>query len=505
MPSELADLDTQQNPKFSEMVQYYVHRAIQVLEPTFISSLKGKYAQPEARVKAIIDIMAHCQGVISLTFPIRRDNGTYELFRGYRAHHCSHRMPMKGGIRYAKDVDCDEVQALAILMTFKCACVNVPFGGAKGGIRIDPTKYSESELQRITRRYTLELLKKHIIGPGVDVPAPDINTSAREMGWLMDTYTKTLGCGDINALAIATGKPINLGGIRGRNSATGRGVYNATDYFLKQESLMEVIGLKPGWKDKTYIVQGLGNVGYHTTRYFAKEGAKCIGIAEHDVGFYNEEGIDYKALYEYKIQHKGSIKGFPGCKEVIPSSDLLYEKCDILVPAAREKVITADNASKIQAKIIAEGANAPITPAGDKILQSKTCLVIPDIYCNAGGVTVSYFEWLKNINHVSFGKLSFGHEKEMTDLLLDSVSSSLKSGLGQDIKVTISKEMENRMKAASEKTIVQSSLAYTMHKCARELHDTSQKYNLGLDFRLSAYVNSVTKVFETYEEAGLAL
>lgn len=503
IPKKLENVPEQANPKFSEMVQYYFHRAVQILEPTFEEKLCPRYDDPQPRIKAIIEIMATCQGVLSVTFPIRRDDDTFELFRAYRAHHCSHRLPVKGGIRYAPDVEADEVQALATLMTFKCACVNVPFGGSKGGIRIDPKKYSDGELQRITRRYTLELMKKHFVGPGIDVPAPDVNTSPREMGWFMDTYTKTLGTGDINSLAVVTGKPINLGGIRGRVSATGRGVCNATDYFIKQDSFMGMVGLKPGWKDKTYIVQGFGNVGYHAARYFNKEGAKLIGVAEHDVGIYNESGIDHKAMNEHRLS-TGSIKGFSGGQEVA-TEELMYKKCDILVPAAKEKVITSKNAEKIQAKIIAEGANGPTTPAADKILQCKNILVIPDIYCNAGGVTVSYFEWLKNINHVSFGKLSFGHEKEMIEMLLDSISCSLQQTLGKEIEITFTKELEERMKEASEKTIVQSSLSYNMLKCAIDIHKTSDKYDLGLDLRSAAYVNAVAKVFETYEESGLAL
>uniref|UniRef100_A0A1B6MHG5 Glutamate dehydrogenase n=1 Tax=Graphocephala atropunctata TaxID=36148 RepID=A0A1B6MHG5_9HEMI len=507
IPPHLADVPNADNPQFSKMVEYNVYNAIQILDSRFLTSLKerGVKSEQERQFKkqGIINLMTNCSSVLEVKFPIKRDSGSYDLITGYRAHHSVHRQPGKGGIRYSMEVDSDEVQALAALMTYKCSCVSVPYGGAKGGIRIEPKSYSIDELERITRRYALELIKKNFVGPGIDVPAPDYNTSGREMGWFMDTYVKTLGHTNINNLGCITGKPLFLGGIRGRVSATGRGVFDAASGFLKNEELMGMIGLTPVWKDKTYIIQGFGNVGFHSLRYLERVGAKCIGVAEHDVGIYNKDGFSALELQSYKLKNN-TIKGFPNSKEFSNPEDVIYEACDVLIPAALEKAIRKSNADKIQAKIIVEGANGPITPAADKILQKKKCLVVPDIIANAGGVTVSYFEWLKNINHASFGRLSFGYEQENIELLLGSVTESLKKS-GKDIQIEKTKLLSDRMVQANEKDIVQSALDYSMAKAAQDIYEASKTHKLGLDLRTAAYCLSVFKVFKTYEEAGLCL
>lgn len=507
LPPHLEKVPDAEDPKFFRMVEYYVHKSLKHLDKKFSSSLEERGVSTEKerefKKKGIISLMKECSSVIELKFPIKKDDGSYDIITGYRAHHSTHRLPLKGGIRYSTHVDSDEVQALAALMTFKCACVSVPFGGAKGGIKIEPKNWTVNELERITRRYALELIKKNFVGPGIDVPAPDVNTSGREMGWFMDMYVKTLGFTNINSLGCITGKPLFLGGIRGRTSATGRGCYDATANFVKNHDLMATIGLTPVMKGKTFIVQGFGNVGYHTSRYFERAGAKLIGVAEADGGIFNKEGITVQDLQDHKIRNN-TIKGFPGAKAVSKPEDLLYEVCDILVPAALEKTIRKSNADKVQAKIIVEGANGPITPAADRILQNKKILVIPDIYANAGGVTVSYFEWLKNISHASFGRLSFGYEQESYDMLLGSVGESLKQ-LGKDFKIEKTQALVDRFESASEKNIVQSALDYSMAKTAQLLIDESKAHNLGLDMRTAAYCACLYKVFKTYEEAGLAI
>ncbi|MEP7117300.1 MAG: Glu/Leu/Phe/Val dehydrogenase, partial [Acidobacteriota bacterium] len=360
-----------------------------------------------------------CNSIYRFDFPLRRADGRIEVIHGWRVEHSHHKLPTKGGIRYAPDVHEEEVMALAALMTYKCSIVDVPYGGAKGGIKIDPKQYTVEELERITRRYTHELVKKNFIGPGVDVPAPDYGTGEREMAWIADTYS-ALHPGDLDAIGCVTGKPLAQGGVNGRREATGRGLFYAVREACAQAEDMKALGLTTGLDGKRVVVQGLGNVGYHAAKFCREAGALVVAIAEREGAITNPKGLNEEEVFQHR-KGGASILTFPGATALSGIAAALEMECDILIPAALENQITAENAARIRAKIILEGANGPTTPDADLIFRNKGVMVIPDIYANAGGVTVSYFEWLKNLSHVRFGRLSKRHEEANERQMLKAI------------------------------------------------------------------------------------
>lgn len=451
-----------------------------------------KAAQYTRFDKGILAQIKICNTVYHVTFPVRRDDGTIEVVEGWRVEHSHHKLPTKGGIRYSHKVDEDETMALAALMSYKCAIVDVPFGGAKGGIKISTRDYSASELERITRRYTYELIKKGFIGPGVDVPAPDYGTGAREMGWILDTYRQMED--DLNAEGCVTGKPIQQGGIRGRTEATGRGVYFGIREACNVKEDMDKIGLSTGVEGKTFVVQGLGNVGYHASKYMTEAGAKLVGVAEIEGSIYDENGIDLEKLVEYR-QETGTIMGFENTKELKERDDAFFQECDILIPAALESQLTGENAHKVKAKIIAEAANGPTTADGHEILKQRGALVIPDSYLNAGGVVVSYFEWLKNIQHVRFGRMGKRFDETSFKKILAVIENI------SDRKFT-ENELADLARGASEYDLVDSGLEETMITAYQEIVDIRNQHDLN-DLRTAAYISAINKIGIMYEQMGI--
>jgi glutamate dehydrogenase (NAD(P)+) len=427
-----------------------------------------------------------------MKFPVRIGDSV-EVIEAYRIQHSHHKLPCKGGIRYSMDVNQDEVMALSALMTYKCAIVNVPFGGAKGGIKINPKKYTPYELEKITRRYTAELVKKNFIGAGIDVPAPDYGTGSREMSWIADTYA-SLKPGDVDAMGCVTGKPVSQGGVRGRTEATGLGVFYGLRELCNTAEEMTKLGMSTGVKDKKVIVQGLGNVGYHAAKYFSEAGSKLVGIAEYEGGVYNANGLDLEALVAHR-KSTGSILNFPGATNVTNSAEVLEMECDILIPAALENVINADNADRIKAKIIGEAANGPLTPEADVILNAKGVIVVPDMYLNAGGVTVSYFEWLKNLSHVRYGRLEKRFSENQSGTILESVEA-LTGKKVSDI------ERKQIMHGPDEVDLVYSGLEDTMIGSFQEIRETMISLNIP-DLRTAAFVTAINKIGVSYEELGI--
>jgi len=441
----------------------------------------------------LLDQIKSCNSVYRFRFPIRKGNH-FEVIDAWRIEHSQHQSPTKGGIRYSEMVNEDEVMALAALMTYKCAIVNVPFGGAKGGIKINPKNYTISELENITRRYTVELIKKNFIGPSIDVPAPDYGSGEREMSWIADTYA-TMNPGQLDAMGCVTGKPLALHGIAGRREATGRGVAIAVRECVNVGEDMQKLGLTAGLSGKRVIVQGLGNVGYHSAKFLAEFGAIIVGLCEYEGAIYNADGLDTEAVFLHR-KSTGSILGYPGAKEFKNSMEGLEQPCDILVPAALENQVTEANVKNIKAKIICEGANGPVTPEAEAIFYQNGGLIIPDMYANAGGVTVSYFEWLKNLSHVAFGRMNRRFEENSNLNLVNMVEGITGMSLSSAQRSSI-------IKGASELELVNSGLEDTMIRSYHEIRETWKNTPKIDTLRTAAFVGAINKIAVSYQNLGV--
>ncbi|AII51533.1 Glu/Leu/Phe/Val family dehydrogenase [Hymenobacter sp. APR13] len=472
----MANEQVQGKDFYESVLRFYDHAAsFSKLDPGIIAQIRA------------------CNSIYKVNFPVEVD-GHVQVFEGIRVQHSHHKLPSKGGIRYSVYVDEEEVMALATLMTFKCALVDVPFGGAKGGVKINPRTTPVNILERVTRRYATELIKKNLIGPGMDVPAPDYGTGSREMAWIADTY-QTFKYGDTNALGCVTGKPVGQGGIRGRTEATGLGVFYGLRELLLDEPMLAKVGLSSGVAGKRIIVQGLGNVGYYAAKFCQEAGALIIGIAEREGGVFSEAGLNVEALFQHR-QQTGSVLGFAGAEDVAESLDLLERECDVLIPAALENQIHEGNADRIKAKIIAEGANGPTTQAAEQILLAKGVIILPDLYLNAGGVTVSYFEWLKNLSNVRFGRMGKRAEEGAMRRLVETIERTT----GKTISP---QERQLIVHGADEIDLVHSGLEDTMITAYHSIRKVMDDVPGITDLRTAAFYSAIEKIGVSYQSLGI--
>ncbi len=435
-----------------------------------------------------------CNAICEMKFGVELKGG-YEIFTGWRATHSEHALPAKGGIRYAPFVDQQEVEALAALMTYKCAIVNVPYAGSKGALKIDPKKYTLDELEHITRRFAQELDKRGLLGPGLNVPAPDMGTGQRMMSWIADEYQQ-LHPSDINARGCVTGKPVHFGGVAGRIEATGRGVQYGLQEFFRNPDDVALAKLNGNLEGKKIIVQGLGNVGYHAAKFLQEEdGANVIAILERDGALLNENGLNVEEVFGYKKEH-GKVEGFRDGQFFKGGKELLEHPCDVLIPAAMEGVIDHENAPRIQANVIAEAANGPLTYEADEILCQKETFVIPDAYLNAGGVTVSYFEWIKNLSHVRFGRM----DRRFAEAQGQKIVDAIESGIGKKLDEESRKEL---LTGPDEINLVRSGLEDTMREAYGEIKEQFLTNDKIKDRRMAAYALAIRKIADIYESMHL--
>jgi glutamate dehydrogenase (NAD(P)+) len=478
------DMQASGEPSFRESVDLMFNRAAKLMD-----------LSPGLEQKIRV-----CNSTYTVRFGVRL-RGKIETFTGYRSVHSEHMEPVKGGIRFALSVNQDEVEALAALMTYKCALVETPFGGSKGGLCIDPRQWDEHELEQITRRFAYELIKRDLIHPAQNVPAPDMGTGEREMAWIADQYMR-MNTTDINGRACVTGKPPHAGGIQGRVEATGRGVQYALREFFRHKEDVAKAGLTGTLDGKRVIVQGLGNVGFHAAKFLSEEdGCKIVAVIERDGALLDPKGLDIEDIRQWMTGHGGLLAGYPNASHVADGAAVLEEPCDILIPAALEGVIHKGNAERIKAPLIIEAANGPITFGADEILRKKGCVIIPDMYANAGGVTVSYFEWVKNLSHIRFGRMQRRAEEARSRLIVEELE---RLSNDQQLGWTLSPDFKEKFLTGSDElALVRSGLDDTMRTAYQSMREVWHSRNDVEDLRVAAYIVSISRVAQTYRSKGL--
>ena len=466
-------------------------------EPSFRENVDLMYDRAAATLDlpiGLADQIRTCNSVYQVKFGVKI-LGEYKVFSGWRAVHSEHRLPVKGGIRYADFANQQEVEALAALMSYKCAIVDVPYGGSKGALCLRPKDYTEEELEKITRRFTQELNKRSLVSPGLNVPAPDMGTGGREMAWMADEY-RQLNPQDINSLGCVTGKPVEDGGIHGRTEATGRGVQFGLREFFRHPDDVKHADLEGGLEGKRIVVQGLGNVGFHASKFLTEEdGALVTAIIERGGAIINDAGLDIEAVHAYRME-TGSVKGFPGAEFVEDGPSVLEKECDILLPAALESQIHLGNADRIQTKIIAEAANGPVTYGADEILRNKGVVIIPDAYLNAGGVTVSYFEWIKNLSHIRFGRMERRYEEAQSKGLVEAIEEATGKTLSDAVK-------QKLISGPDELDLVRSGLDDTMRQAYNNIRNIYNARESVVDLRTAAFVLAIEKIADSYKSMEL--
>ncbi len=467
-------------------------------EPSFRENVDLMFDRAAATLNmplGLAEQIRTCNAVYQVKFGVKIRGG-YQVFTGWRAVHSEHRLPVKGGIRYANFANQEEVEALAALMTYKCSIVDVPYGGSKGALCIRPKDYTEEELEHITRRFTGELAKRGFIDPGLNVPAPDMGTSGREMAWILDEY-KQLFPNDINGDGCVTGKPVSAGGIHGRTEATGRGVQFGLREFFRHPEDVQRAGLEGGLEGKRVVIQGLGNVGYHAAKFLVEEdGVKVTAIIERDGAVINDDGLDIEAVFQHK-RETGGVKGAPGAQSFEEDGvGVLEKECDILLPAAMEGQITRENAERINTHVIAEAANGPVTYSADQVLRQKGVVIIPDAYLNAGGVTVSYFEWIKNLSHIRFGRMERRYEEAQSRGLVAAIEEATGKTLSDSTK-------NNLIAGPDEIDLVRSGLDDTMREAYNKIREIYHERDAVEDLRTASFVLAIEKIATSYQSMEL--